>query len=340
MSPGPKPRDDVFVSVCFADDADPESLLGRLEPLVQELAGAFRYWEILIAVSEDNKDNFDPILSRVANVRILAVRRATPFYRRRVAVVSEAIGDIVALCVLDEIPFLDIIDMLRTAAEDEAIVIGSRRSKSMLTPLLLALGRTAGFRVSAEDMLTALWPRTLLNQLLAHPDRELALRFPPSDQALPVVRRQASGSGAARSVRDVGRRLSLVQRLLVSSAPIVLSAVALFSLLVVGFAGVLAAYAVAVWLFLPNVQPGWFTTMLVISLTSGMLGAAIFGLAIGLQSVIETLRGRRLDDIVGERSATDLFGRALRELNVEISTENSMQLAPPDTKVRAKEPSP
>ena len=315
------PRDDVFVSVCFADDANAGNLLKRLEPLAEELAAAFRYWEILVAISEDNGDDFDPILAKITNVRVLTVRRATPFYRQRVAIASEAIGDVVALCVLDELAFLDVVGMIQTAVDQDTIVLGSRHRKSLLTPLLRALGRSAGFRVSAEDMLTAAWPRTLLNQLLSHPDRELALRFPPSDQALPVVRREASGTGSARSTRDLGRRLSLIQRLLVSSAPLVLGVVALFSLMVVISAGFLALYTVAVWLLLPAVQPGWFTTMLVISLTSGFLGAAIFGLAIGLQSILETLRDRRVDDIIDERNATDLFGRVLRELNVEIATE-------------------
>lgn len=338
MSAVSMPRDDVFVSVCFADDADADNLLQRLEPLAEELATAFRYWEILIAISEDNEQEFEPILDRIANVRMLTVRRATPFYRRRVAIASEAIGDVVALCALEELPFLDVIGMIQTAADEDTIVIGARRSKSLLTPLLRTFGRSAGFRVSVEDMLTALWPRTLLNQFLAHPDRELALRFPPSDQALPVVRLEASGAGSARSVRDIGRRLGLLQRLLVSSAPIVLSSLALFSLIVIASAGGLALYALAVWLFLPTVQPGWFTTMLVISLTTGFLGAAIFGLSIGLQSILETLRDRRVDDIVGERSATDLFGRALRELNVEVATESSVRIQAPESAVGGIDP--
>lgn len=315
------PRDDVFVSVCFADDAQAADLLKRLKHLADALTAAFRYWEILIAIAEDADDNLDPILARIPNVRVMTMRRATPFYRRRVALASEAIGDVVVLCALEDLAFLDVIDMIQTAADRASIVIGSRRRKSVLTPILRALGRTAGFRVSAEDMLTAAWPRTILNQLLNHPERELALRFPPSDQALPVVHREASAISSVRSTRDLGRRLSLIQRLLVSSAPIVLSVVALFSLVVVIAAGLYAMYAVAVWLFLPTVQPGWFTTTLVISLTSGFLGAAIFGLAIGLQSIIETLRDRRLDDVINERGATDLFGSVLRELNVEIATE-------------------
>jgi hypothetical protein len=328
MSPVSAPRDDVFVSVCFADDADTAKLLSRLEPLADALTAAFRYWEILIAVSEDADDDSDSILTRIANVRVLTMRRATPFYRRRVALTSEAIGDVVALCALGELAYLDVIDMIRTAADQDSIVIGCRRRKSLLTPLLRVLGRTAGFRVTAEDMLTAVWPRTILNQLLDHPDRELALRFPPADQALPVVRRRASATGSGRSTRDLGRRLSLIQCLLVSSAPIVLSMVAILSLLVVLSAGIFVMYALTVWLFLPAVQPGWFTTTLVISLTSGFLGAAIFGLAIGLQSIIDILRDRRMDDIVKERGATDLFGTVLRELNVEVATEPGPSVQP------------
>jgi hypothetical protein len=114
------PRDDVFVSVCFADDADAANLLRRLEPLADALTAAFRYREILIAISEDNDNDFDPILARIANVRVVTVRRATPFYRRRVAIASEAIGDVVALCALEELAFLDVIAMIQTAVDRDS----------------------------------------------------------------------------------------------------------------------------------------------------------------------------------------------------------------------------
>jgi hypothetical protein len=131
MSAISAPRDDVFVSVCFADDADAADLLKRLEPLADALTAAFRYWEILIAIAEDADDDFDPILARIANVRVVTMRRATPFYRRRVAIASEAIGDVVALCALEELAYLDVIDMIQTAADRDSIVIGSRRRKSL-----------------------------------------------------------------------------------------------------------------------------------------------------------------------------------------------------------------
>jgi hypothetical protein len=252
------------------------------------------------------------------------VRPGTPFYRRRAAVASEAIGDVVVLASLDEQPMLDIIAMIELAALKGSIVIGRRDNATLMNPALRVLGRSAGFRVDVRDMLTAAYPRALLNKLLAHPDRQLALRFPPSDSAIPVIwERSCEGPGRARSFREFGRRLSVVQKLLVSSAPLVLTLVSLLSLLVMFAAFAFAIYAVIIWLTLETVQPGWFTTSLVLSLIAAFLGNAIFGLSIGLQKVIETLSDDAGDDIIDERSAVDMFDQAMKELNVEIAAEHT-----------------
>jgi hypothetical protein len=114
----------------------------------------------------------------------------------------------------------------------------------------------------------------------------------------------------------------------------VLTVVSLLSLAVV-FAGVaFAIYAVVVWATLKTIQPGWFTTSLVLSLTAAFLGVAIFGLSIGLQKVIEALISDAGDDIVDERSTVDMFDQAMKELNVEIGTPAGVSTAPEDTKPR------
>jgi hypothetical protein len=324
-------REDIFVSVCFADVSPGSAGRSELGEFSRRLAERYRYCEILLVVVADAALDHEPLLHEVANVRLLMVRPGTPLYRRRAAVASEAIGDIVALASIDEQPVLDILEMIELAAQKGSIVIGRRSNASLMNPALRALGSSAGFRVDMRDMLTAAYPRALLNKLLAHPDRELALRFPPSAAGMPVIwqpTRQAGGRG--RSFREFGRRLSIVQKLLVSSAPRVLTLVSLLSLAVVLAGLAFALYAVMVWATLTTIQPGWFTTSLVLSLTAAFLGVAIFGLSIGLQKVIETLSSDVADDIVDERSAVDMFDQAMKELNVEIGAGHAVAATPPD----------
>ncbi len=312
-------RDDLFVSVAVPELS---AGLGAAE-IVRRIAGAlaerFRYWEILIVVGPDAAQGLEPLLTGGGNIRLLTVRHGTPFYRRRVAVAAEAIGDVVLLVSLDEEPLLDLVAMIERAEARAGIVIGRRASASLLNPVLRALGRSAGFRADGRDMLTAAYPRPLLSQLLAHPDRQLALRFPPSDEGIPVEMQECRGAGGpSRSIRDVRRRLDLLFRLLISSAPRVLTLVALLSLLVTASAVAFAGYAVIVWLTFPSVEPGWFTTSIVLSGTAAFLGLAIFGLTIGMHHVMDAHAADTAADIIAERSEADLFGQVVHELNVEM----------------------
>lgn len=325
----PERRSDILVSVCFTElpVGDPE--LAGIERLVERLNRRFRYWEILVAAYADLSEGDAQRLWKVPNLRLLRLRRGSSFYRRRAAVAYEAIGDVVVLASIDELPFLDLVVMIETAEAAATIVTGHRPSSSLVNPLLAALGRSAGFRVDARYMLTAAFPRTVLNQLLAHPDRQLALRFPPSDIGAPLLYPARAGTDGPQSLRGVGRRLALLQRLLVSSAPRVLTFVGLFSLLVTVSALAFAIYVVAVWLILRSIQPGWFTTSLALSLTTVFLGTAIFGISIGLQKTIEQLSPDAVGDIIDETGSSDLFGQVLHELNVETNAVGSTEPAAP-----------
>lgn len=309
-------RDDILVSVCFAEARAGTETLTALRALAGEMAARFRYWELLLVAEADA--GFEPLMRDLPNVRLLTVRHGAPFYRRRAAAASEAIGDVVVLAAVDELAALDVVEMVETAEASGSIVVGRRGRGSLLNPALRALGRSAGFRVDARDMLTAAYPRTLLNRLLAHPDRLLALRFPPEDHSLPVHWREAEGRDAARrQLQEIGRRFNLVQRLMVSSAPTVLSLVVALSLLVILSSLAFAGYALAI-LLTSTPEPGWFTTSIVLSLTAFFLGCAILGLSMGLQKVIELLSGEADEDIVGERASGDLYAQVLHELNVEV----------------------
>lgn len=314
------PRDDLLVSIGIAEAEAGETVLSALTMLAAELSVRFRYWELLIVTDVDKASSFSRVLEAIANVRLLKVRPGTSTYRRRVAIAGEAIGDVVVISTLDEFPQLAIANMIERARESGAMVVGRRRSALLLNAPFRALGASAGFRVDASDMLTTAYSRTVLNRLLSHPDPELALRFPPNDDSITVLGQPALDTAAARqrrSLRGTGRRVAMLQKLLVGSAPRVLGLVGSLALLVAIVAIVFVAYAVAIWLVKEDVQPGWLTTSLAIGLTAFFLGCAVFGLSIGIQKVIDLLSADVADDVVDEITSVDLFLEVFDELNVE-----------------------
>jgi len=324
--PTPPLREDVLVSVCFSDMPAGADALAQLRAVAGRLAARYRFWEILLVVPADTETDYAPLLADTDNLRILRVRRHAEFYRRRAVAAAEAIGDVVVLASLEELPFLDLVAMIDDAADTGELIIGQHAAASprnaAIEPLVRMLGRSAGFRVSARDMQTMALPRTLLNQVLARADRQLALRFPPRDAGVPVRSMRAGPGGPdRRGLRNFGRRLALVQRLLVNSAPRMLLYVSFLSLAVTVIGISYALYSVGAWLILDSLAEGWLTLSLMLSMTAAVLGMALLGVSLGLQQVLERLTPEALDDVVDEQGSMDLFSKVARDLNVEVDTD-------------------
>lgn len=340
MNPA-RPREDLFVSVGFAEIGEGDRTIEALQQMSNDLSARFRYWELLVMLPDgDRGQREERLLEGIPNLRVLVGRHGLSFYHRRAALAAEAIGDVVILASEDELALLDLVAMIETAARDGSIVMGWRPGRSAFAPLLGLLGRASGFRISGEGMLTSAFPRTLLNQLLAYPERQVALRFPPSDLAIPAQRQTATGAGPLRGPGELRRRLSLVHRLLVSSAPVVLALVALISLVVAILGAAYVVYVLGVWAAIETTEPGWVTTNLVLSVAVAFLGTAVFGVSIGMQKLIELLQSSPLDDIVGERSALDLFGTVRQELNIELQEGPEGRDAPSGSSTRPRLTSP
>jgi hypothetical protein len=323
-------RDDIFISVGLIGHLGDPACRAALAMLADQLGQKFRYWELLLVTSLDVGADQGLVLGTIPNIRLLKVRPETSGYARRQCVAEEAIGDIVVISAPDELAQVDVLELIAECEASESIVSVRRTTSSPLSPFLTAMGRSAGFRVDLRDMLTAVYPRPLINRLLKHPDSPLALRFPPIDPYLPVVvhpcaptNAAAAGGKAKRrsSVRMLGYRLGIAQQIVVISAPRMLALVELASMSVAIIAFLAAIYAGVVWLTLSSVQPGWLTTSLMLDFTAMFLGFAIFGLAMGLQRLIELSSTRIGDDVVDEVNPIALFGSVLDELNIEVDVQ-------------------
>ncbi len=336
----PRPRDDLLVSIALSGPPREAAELAQLVALTRLLDERFRYWEVLIA-SDPEHDALSPALqAQVPNLRLLHLRAGAGFYQRRLAVASEAIGDVVLVTAASEIAHLDLPSMIETAEARHALVVGRHLDANPLGAMAMALGRGAGLTIGPHDMLTIAFPRDLLGIVLAHPDRLLALRFPPVDERLPIVRqdiRTTPDVPRFRSGSETGpllfRRVEILHRLTISSAPRVLTLVALAALMAAGGGILFAIYSVIAWLTVTHIQPGWFTTALALSLTAAFLGFAIFGLSIGLRRLLEAVTGSADDMVIDEAAPIDLFGKVMHEFNVEIATH---QEAPVPTRDAAE----
>ena len=324
VTPHPR-REDILVSVCIPDCPPDADARDAIRALAERLDARYRFREILLIVDERDHEAYLPLVTDVGEVRLFAVPRATGHYERRAIAATEAIGDVTLIAHHAELAAIDAVGMIEEAARSEQAVRVRRPRESVvmagLAAPLVGLGRAAGFNVDLRDLQSVAVPRTMLNKLLGHPQPDLALRFLPRDPGL-AERHLAPGQplrGGGDSAR-MGRRLQLLQKLLVYSAPSLLLLVTLSSALLTLLGLASALYTVFVFFTVDDIAPGWITTSSMLSFTAIFLGVAILGLSLGLQRLFSQLGNAGFADRAFEINRVDLFGKVAGDLNVDIAT--------------------
>ena len=321
-----KPREDVVVSVCFSELAASPATFAALRQLAVTLDTAYRFREIILVVDDTQRSDFLDIVREVPNTRLFVVRRGTEYYDRRVIAAEEAIGDLVILGNLEEVAALDVLAFLDFAEAENAVTMAFRPAKRPFKRLLawpfIALGKLAGFNVDPAEWQSIAVPRTLLNLLLAHDEPRLALRFPPRDPRLPREWfRTAVNVESRTAFTGIGRRLALLQTLLVYLTPTLLSVVAVSStiLTLVGLA--YAAWIVGAVLLVDQLAPGWLTTNAMLAVSATFMGFSTLGLSLGLQHLLKQQRRLKGALVPEEVNRIDLFQQVAFDLNVVLESD-------------------
>ncbi len=323
-----KLREDVVVSVCFSDFPATEQSFEALRRLAARLDETYRFREIILVASEDERDSNILFVEQVPDVRLFVVRASVSHYERRVVAAEEAIGDIVLLGSAHEMDDLDMLSLIEQAEQKNALVLSSRSVhppvRTGLSFPIIALGRLARFKVNLNDLESMAIPRTLLNQLLAHREPQLALRFPPRDPRLPIAFNFVDGKrGTKNRISKFPCRVQLLQKLLVYLAPSLLMLVSLFSAILAVLGAGYACYIVGAWILVEHLAPGWLTTSAMLSLTAMFMGMSMLGLSLGLQQLLQRERRFNPEALAEEVNRIDLFGKVATDLNVELEQETN-----------------
>ncbi len=335
-------RDDILVSVCLSDAHNPAPARACLEHLADMLKTRYRYWEILVVNETGHETGFEEMLIALPNLRYLSVARGLDNNQRRVVAASEAIGDIVVITSLHEVASMDIPAMIEQAHANSAVILGLRQATAAVEPVIIALGRASGFQASTKDMQTAAFPRAALNRLLDHPNPVLALRFPPRDTSLTVLRQAQQRREFTAATHPPGflsrmsTRSDLLMRMVTEAGPSLLSAVALFSVVIFVGAFLFALYVVIVYLTGAGTAEGWVTLSFAISGMLGFVSIALFAISVTLRKMAEIIRGSATDHLITERSSVDLFSSVAHALNVD--TDDSLRQDTPEETLAAHAP--
>jgi hypothetical protein len=316
-------KPNYLVSFCLAQEGDLGPELKAISALASFCNERLQYWEIVYVAGEAHRSAIQAAFHNCAaikNLRILLVRDAVGYYRRRTIAADEAIGDVVVITCFNEMVTADLLLFAEEALASNRVVIGRRSGKGVLPPLAYSvIGLISQFRVDARDLKTIVLPRNHLVSILARPTAPIDLRFEPKRGVAPYLRRELY---PFRTGGEAGlkQRLELLANIFSTSAGRFLSIFALVAAVVSALAAAYGLYAVAVFLLRENVQAGWFSTAIAQSGSTAFLALGLAVIALGIANIVDRLEGATRHEIIDEIGNINFLDRA-DDLNVQIGSD-------------------
>ncbi len=311
---------EYLVSFCLAQEGDAAAELEAIAALAEYCGQNLRYWEIVYVIGERRRPAIEAAsgkLAAIKSLRIVLVRDAISYYRRRMIAASEAIGDVAVLTSFGEAAHAQLLSLAGEAMRTNRVLLGTRPERRLLQPFSHSFLRLISrYRVQSRDLKTIALPRDHLVAILARPTAPIDLRFERKGGALPYVRKKIEPAGPGGGA-GLTQRLELVAEIVSNSASRFLSIFALASTAVFALAASYGVYAVAVILLQAHVQPGWFSTAIAQSGTAAFFSLGFAAVALGIAHIVDRLDGGARHDIV-EEIGNISFYESVHDLNVEL----------------------
>ncbi len=321
-------RVELLVSAAIIADAPIEIVKLAVTRVLAVLSNKYEFYELLIVTHgtfySQNEAAFKELLLQ-RNLRCLVLRDGVGEYRAAVLAATETIGDIVLVLSAEEFPVLEPAEMLDTAVRTGGSVILQRKRRAGLIARLSGriLSVISGYDVDPRLLRSGAHHRASLNRVVKRADSEVALRFLPSagQRASEVTVLSIDAPRPIRSRFRVRRRIGLASEVLTNAPPHLLRMLAGASFLVMLGSILFFVYAVSLYVFGFQLQPGWLTISLAVSGSTAFISLALGAISTALFQILNFLREDGGDEIQSEMDNTDLF-REFRRVNVETLDDN------------------
>ena len=316
-------RRDSLVSVAVIARGATSETIGAVRAAAAFLDERFEFYEVLVLVGasefERREDDYTGLLD-IRNARCLVLRDGVGEYRSAMVAATETIGDVVLILQADEAQMVDLSAVFEAALSGGRSVILRRiqRTGAVAGGLGRVLSGISGYDVDPRFLRSALHSRAHIGRIAARADREIALRFSPRgslrESEIAVIEVAPDRREAPRW--SLLRRVANAMEVLANAPPHLLRLLSVTSFLVALFALLYLLYAILLFAIGFDLQPGWFTTTVAISGSTGFLSLALGGISTALYQILNLLRDDAGDEILREIHNTDLF-RDFRRINVE-----------------------
>lgn len=319
-------NNDDLISACIVwEEPNITDPFSKLINLFNQLSEGFEFFEILLLIKENDFKEYSNAFSDIDKLRFIILRTPSNHYEKRTICAKESIGDIVVISTINEIEFFNFQRLVNLSLDNDCIVITKAEKMSLVEKIFsypfLFLGNIVGLEINFGLSRTIVLPRTLLNLILSQEYEDLKLRFPPSNLDF-KIRSANPTKRIKRGYSDIRSKFSLIYKLLLNLTPVLLKQLTIFSGMGAVISFLYMLYSLGIYIFMTDIQSGWFTLSLSISGTALFLTLSIFILSIGIQHMLFNFNENSKKSFLYEVDSIDLYKNVKNDLNIELNQSN------------------
>ncbi|MCZ7489098.1 hypothetical protein [Rhizobium rhizogenes] len=292
----------------------------ELSRVARFLKSRYSFYEIVL-VGSDRSDiavGLVEDLARVApQVRFLQIEDGADFDAMSLHGYSECIGDEILLVPLDELPYLNFVELF-SALENNADLVRLRRRVVGLIERISSklVSFLTGLPVDTRFCRTIGLKRQILSELLGQPHQLRIFRFVANKmiarQHVIVVDIPFTRTG----LRLMFRRIDLAVQLLGTSAARILRIISSVCAAFAVGAFVVIAYVAMILLLKTEVAEGWSSSTILIAVLMFLQSSSSAAVCLGLSTLLDLYRPPQKHQLINEITASELFSN-VNLLNVQ-----------------------
>ena len=290
-----------------------ESLL-KIEKALEPLRDRYEFIELLFVDHIQHRSKAEPLLGLVADSRFIWTGDDIGFYALRSVAANEAIGDLVLISNVKGFDASEALKMLEDGTEDDFVFFRKRRG--FVSGFFRTLSSLSSYDIDPAYNNDMIINRLALEKLNRLHEMSLAFRFP--NQANADSNRVFKAKSRKRERSSVRRWAELIVDIVFSSIGSIFMGLTFLSAISVMFGVSYLIYAVFVFLSDFTVQPGWFSTSVVLSVFTIVFGLFVFSASIFFIYFAKLLKQNKTPsyNVVASDDGLRLFSKLKAETNV------------------------
>ena len=248
----------------------------EIENRVKSIRDGFEFVELLFIDHVKKRPDILNLLKDVPDCRFIWVDNSTQYYAMRSISANEAIGDRVLIANSSGFANSEAIDILRADQEEDFVFF--RRKRGLQSLIFRALSSLSSYDIDPSYTTEMIVRKRALHKLNHLHEKGLAFRFPNSNNA--EFNKIIKSEKNRRGKNTIRRRAALLIDVIFSSITSIFIGLCGLSVISAVLGAAYMIYAIIVYASDVDVQPGWFSTSVMLSMFTVVFSLFVFSASV------------------------------------------------------------